>query len=168
MVFMSLCPWIPGKTGLAKGAFLDIIIGVVLIGTELLHSGKGNPVRVHLIMALVMIPLYGLDLGGLSSVMPAYLEPILGKLGIGTIGNIALAGSVSNELLNGYRELSYNRALCKGCRSCEEVCPQGVWDMEGSKCAVMANKKACTACRACVVQCKSGAIQVPRVEKMTA
>ena len=151
-----------------KAILLDVIVGVVLIATEVLFEAEGNPIRPYLVITMVLIPLYGLDLGGASSTMRADMEPLLARFGVRAIGNIALAGSMRIELLNGDRELSYNRELCKGCRSCEELCPQGVWDIDESKRAVLAHKKDCTACLACLVQCESGAIRVPRAGSMAA
>jgi NAD-dependent dihydropyrimidine dehydrogenase PreA subunit len=168
VVLLSLCPWIPVKAGFMKAVFLEVIVGVVFIAMEVFFGANGNPIRPSLIIAMVLIAVFGLDLGGASSTMRADIEPLLARFGVKAIGNIALAGSIRTELLNGYRELSYDRELCKGCRSCEELCPQGVWDIDESKRAVLARKEDCTACLACLVQCESGAIQAPRVERMAA
>jgi len=107
---------------------------------------------------MVMLLVYGTELGGLSSTLPSDLDPFLARLGIGAIGNAAFAGSVRTELLNGFRALSFYEDLCVGCKCCAEVCPQGVWEIGDSCKAVLARQKDCTACRACLVQCKSGAI----------
>ena len=163
VVYFSLCPWIPGKNGFRKAIFFDVIIVGALIATESFFRTENNVFRVYLIFAMIIIPLYGLELGGMASTMPSDLDPFLGKLGIIRIGNVAFAGAIRTELLNGQRELSYDRELCKGCGTCTEICPQGVWDMDESKRAVLAHKEACTACRACLVQCEEGAIQAPKV-----
>ena len=163
ILFISFCPWIPGKTGHIKALWIDIILGIILIGTVLFSEIEGYPIRTYLIMALVIFPLYGLDLGGMSSTMPANLEPILARFGISSIGNIAIAGTIRMDLLNGYRRLSYDRDVCIGCRSCEEVCPRGVWGMDEGKRAVLKREERCTACGGCLVQCESGAIQTEKV-----
>lgn len=164
VVFISFCLWIPGRNGLMKALFLDAILGATLIVTEFFFGFQDNPVRPHFIIAMVMLPMLGFDLGGMSSTMTAFMEPFLARFGLSAIGNIAISGTVRIEVLTGHRELSYNREICQGCRSCEEVCPQGVWDIDGTKRAVLARKKECTACQACLVQCESGAIQAPRIE----
>ena len=164
VVYFSLCPWIPGKNGLRKAIFLDVIFILVFILTEYYFGTGNNVFRTYLIFAMIITPIYGLELGGMASTMPSDLDPFLARLGIGRIGNVAFAGTIRTELLNGKRELSYNRELCKGCRSCAEVCPQGVWVMDESKHAVLAHREACTACRACLVQCEPGAIQAPKVK----
>lgn len=167
VVFMSLCPWIPGEKGIAKAVFCEAVLLAMLVAFELLFDPKTNPFRLHLIIAMVIMPIYALELGGLASTMPSDLDPVLAKLGIGAIGNVAFAGTIRTELLNGYRELTYDRQLCKGCRSCEEVCPQGVWKIGEDKRAEMAQKNRCTACRACLVQCESGAIRTQRTAPLS-
>lgn len=164
VVYFSLCPWIPGKNGFRKAIFLDVILVGILITTESFFGREDNVFRVYLIFAMIIIPLYGLELGGMASTMPSDLDPFLARLGIGRIGNVAFAGTIRTELLNGQRELSYKRELCKGCKSCAEICPQGVWNMDDSKRAVLDHREACTACRACLVQCEEGAIQAPKVK----
>ena len=119
-------------------------------------------------MAMVIIPVYALELGGLASTMPSDLDAVLAKFGVGAIGNFAFAGTIRTELLNGYRELTYDPQTCKSCRSCEEVCPQGVWKIGEDKRAEMAQKNRCTACRGCLVQCESGAIQALRTAALGA
>lgn len=163
IVFMSLCPWIPGRRGITKAFFVDAVLVSTLMIIEVSLKQYISQLRLFLIIALVMIPVYGLELGGLASTMKSDLDPFLAKLGIGAVGNVAFAGTVRTELLNGYRELTYNEDLCIGCRSCAEVCPQGVWKMGKNNKAEVVNKEACTACRACLVQCKTEAIQAPRV-----
>ena len=165
-VFMSLCPWIPGQRGIAKAIFCNAILAVVLVAFELFFDSNLNPYRIQLIIAMVMILIYGLELGGLASTMPSDLDPFLARWGMGAIGNVTFAGTIRTELLNGYRELISERQLCKGCRSCEEVCPQGVWEIDEEKRAKLAKEGGCTACRACLVQCESGAIQAAKVEAL--
>jgi NAD-dependent dihydropyrimidine dehydrogenase PreA subunit len=168
VVFMSLCPWIPGERGITKAIFCDGVILAILLSIELLFDSNTHPFSIHLIIAMVMIPIYGLELGGIASTMPSDLDPFLARCGISAIGNVAFANTIRTELLNGYRELSYNQKLCKGCRSCAEVCPQGIWDIDENKRAVLAHKEACTACRACLMQCESGAIEAPLTDSMSA
>jgi NAD-dependent dihydropyrimidine dehydrogenase PreA subunit len=156
--FMLACLWLPGRIGLTKALYLDALLGVALIVSEILSQGP-SPLRPHLLIAMVMFLLYGSELGGLASTLPSDLDPFLARLGIGAVGNIAWAGTVRTELLNGYRELTYHPELCNGCRRCFEVCPQGVWQMDANKRAIFARRDDCTACRACLEQCKTGAIE---------
>jgi NAD-dependent dihydropyrimidine dehydrogenase PreA subunit len=156
--FMLACPWLPGRIGLTKAIFVDVLLAGALLASEILSPGP-SPVRADLIIAMVMLLVYGAELGGLASTLPSDLDPFLARLGVGAVGNVYFAGTVRTELLNGYRELTYDRDLCDGCRRCFEVCPQGVWKMDAKKRAVFAHQEDCTACRACLVQCRPAAIQ---------
>jgi hypothetical protein len=149
LLFMLACPWLPGRRGITKVLFVNIVLAGVLLASELLSPGA-SPVRADLIVAMVMLLFYGSELGGLAPTLPSDLDPFLARLGIGAVGNVDLAGTVRTELLNGYRELIYERGLCNGCRRCFELCPQGVWEMDGDKLAVFARCEDCTACRACL------------------
>ena len=164
LLFMLTSPWIPGKRGLTKVLFFEMPLGVLLFVWELIGRSSGFSVRADIIIAMAMFFLYGSELGGLAPNMKSELDPFLAKLGVGAIGNVALAGAVRTEILNGYRELTYDQDKCIGCRCCVEVCPVAVWgfDKEAKK-AVFGKRYACTACRACLVQCPSGAIQAPLV-----
>ncbi len=164
LAFLSLCPWIPGKKGIEKAIFCDAFLLAMLLTFELLPGFDPRLFRTFLIIAMVMIPVYGLELGGISSTMKSDLDPFLARRGIGAIGNISFAGTVRTELLNGYRILTSDRGICKGCRTCTEVCPQGVWQMGEDNRAEMVKKDACTGCRACLVQCETGAIRAPAVQ----
>ena len=159
LFFMLACPWLPGKRGLTKAIFVDVILVIALIIYESLDIQSTLSVRADLIIAMVMMLLYGTELGGLASSMPSDLDPFLARLGVGAIGNVAFAGTIRTELLNGFRVLTYYRESCIGCCSCTEVCPQGVWDLDDEKKAVFAHREDCTACRACLVQCEGGAIK---------
>ena len=166
LVFFLACPWIPGKNGPRKVLFLEAILGGVLLAGELAGSGNTGALRADLIIAMVMTAIYGTELGGLAPTLPSEFDPFLARMGIGAIGNVALAGTVRTQILNGERVLSYDRSLCIGCRECSEVCPLGVWEFDESrKKAVFARKELCTACRACLVQCQSGAVSAPEKSK---
>jgi len=156
--FMLAAPWLPGKTGIKKAMLLDIglFIPLLILWDQGLLSG--NSIGANIIIFMVMLLVDGAELGGLASTMPSDLDPFLSRLGIGNVGNVALAGTVRTELLNGYRELYYEHGKCRGCKSCTEICPQGVWEMGADKKAVFAKREKCTACRACLKQCDTGAI----------
>jgi len=48
---------------------------------------------------------------------------------------------------------------CKGCKSCIEVCPVGVFVIEKSK-TIVKKPEECIQCRACEVSCPNKAIKV--------
>ncbi len=158
--FMLACPWLPGKTGLAKALYLDVLIGAGLIAAELWGGPLDSRIRADLIIAMAMLLLYGSELGGLASTMPSDLAPFLARLGVNAIGNVAFADTMRTDLLNGYRKLSIATERCESCEDCTEVCPLQVWDRDEEQRAVLARIEDCTAC---VMQCKSGAIKAAKV-----
>ncbi len=168
LVFFLICPWLPGRRGPTKVLVLVAPLAGLWLASGLLAEPAAGAGRTELIIAMAMIALYGLELGGLASTMASELDPLLARLGVGAVGNVAFAGTIRTELLNGLRELTHDRDRCRGCRGCSEICPQGVWEMDDGSRAVMARREACTACRACLVQCPTGAIQAPRVGRNAA
>ena len=165
LFFMLACPWLPGNRGLTKAIFVDVILGISLIVYEVSGVQSTLSIRADLIIAMVMLLLYGTELGGLASTMPSDLDPFLARLGIGAIGNVSFAGTIRTELLNGFRVLKHDPDHCIGCRNCTEVCPQGVWHMDEKKRAVPAHMEQCTACRACLVQCEGDAIKAEPISE---
>lgn len=55
--------------------------------------------------------------------------------------------------------LQYNKDRCTGCGMCVEVCPHGVFSMNGKK-AIVEDRDACMECGACMKNCAFGAISV--------
>jgi len=81
VVFMLASPWLPGRRGITKVLLLDLVLGGALVGTELLLEG-GSPLRADLIIAMVMLLVYGSELGGLAPTAPSDLDPFLARIGI--------------------------------------------------------------------------------------
>lgn len=162
VIFILACPWIPGKRGVTKVLFLNGILAVPLLTTWLVPALDSGRIRAALIMTMAMFLIYGFELGGMASTMASELDPLLARVGVGALGNLAFAGSVRTDLLNGNRKLAWDRSTCIGCRRCVEICPQAVWEMDEKTRAVLARREDCTACRACLVQCESGAIRADR------
>lgn len=61
--------------------------------------------------------------------------------------------------LTGVATLEHYPDKCTGCGRCIEVCPHGVFEMDG-KLAHIVDKDLCMECGACAVNCKPGAISV--------
>lgn len=64
-------------------------------------------------------------------------------------------------MLNSYtvNTLEYDETKCTGCRTCTEVCPHRVFEMDQGK-ASLARREACMECGACALNCSAGAISV--------
>ena len=163
LFFFLTCPWLPGKRGLAKLILPEIALGSLWVGSLILDPAGSSILRVNIVVAMTMLLIFGTELGGIAATMRSDLDPFLARLGIGSIGNLSFAGSVRTELLNGTRQLIYDRDCCIGCRSCAEICPQAVWKIDADNRAVFAHMESCTACRACLIQCQGGAINAQPV-----
>lgn len=55
--------------------------------------------------------------------------------------------------------LQYEVSKCTGCGQCVQVCPHGVFAMDGNR-ATVADRGACMECGACALNCAFGAIEV--------
>jgi len=75
-------------------------------------------------IAMIMIPVYGLEPGGLASTMPSDLNPFLARFGVSNIGNVEFTDTTRTELLSDYKLLTYDRDKCIGYNTCSEICPQ--------------------------------------------
>ncbi len=64
-----------------------------------------------------------------------------------------------SRYLEGVVSLALDRAVCTGCGRCVEVCPHGVFAIEGMK-AQLADRDACIECGACAKNCPVAAISV--------
>lgn len=61
--------------------------------------------------------------------------------------------------LSNVSTLEYDQSKCTGCTMCTQVCPHGIFEMEGKK-ARVTDKDLCMECGACMRNCASGAITV--------
>jgi len=61
--------------------------------------------------------------------------------------------------LSNVTTLQYEAARCTGCGRCAEVCPHGVFSLDGRK-AGLGDKDLCMECGACFRNCEAQAIRV--------
>lgn len=66
---------------------------------------------------------------------------------------------VPHRYLKDVATLVLHAEKCIGCGRCEEVCPHGVFEMDGRK-AVVTDKDLCMECGACALNCPLNAITV--------
>lgn len=57
--------------------------------------------------------------------------------------------------------LEFDVERCTGCRVCTQVCPHGVFAMDGNR-AKIVDRGACMECGACALNCPYGAISVEK------
>lgn len=55
--------------------------------------------------------------------------------------------------------LRFDVEKCTGCQVCTQVCPHGVFAMDGNR-ATIVDRGACMECGACALNCAFGAIEV--------
>ncbi|MCL2544838.1 MAG: 4Fe-4S binding protein [Clostridia bacterium] len=66
---------------------------------------------------------------------------------------------MTHHYLQNVATLSLAGEKCIGCGKCTEVCPHGVFEMDGRK-AKIADKDRCMECGACALNCPASAIEV--------
>lgn len=62
--------------------------------------------------------------------------------------------------IEGVTTLALDVDKCTGCGRCLEVCPHGVFVLDGGKRAMIVDKDACMECGACQRNCAFGALSV--------
>jgi len=66
---------------------------------------------------------------------------------------------MKHRYLNNVTTLKYDINKCVGCGRCTEVCPHGVFEIDGKK-ALITDKDLCMECGACALNCPAKAIEV--------
>jgi ferredoxin len=157
--------FVPGSVGLVKTLVLGLVgvAGVVLWSLVLGHWEIGSLVGWGLgILAIALV--LGFDLEGTS---PLQAGATVSYWVARWPGVLKLWKLVGYELELPFT-LRVDADLCKGCKTCVEVCPKGVYEiyrLDGAACNGQAGQKsrvahvaACEQCTACVKQCPERAI----------
>ena len=66
---------------------------------------------------------------------------------------------MKEKYLKNVTTLAFNAGKCTGCGKCTEVCPHGVFGLDGKKVRLV-EKDLCMECGACALNCSANAIEV--------
>jgi NAD-dependent dihydropyrimidine dehydrogenase PreA subunit len=150
--------FVPGSVGLVKTTVLGLVgvAGVVAWGLGIGDWGLGRIVGWSLGILGVAFVL-GFDLEGTS---PLEAGATVSYWAARWPGILKVWGLIGYEL-----ELPFTLAVdaerCRGCRTCVEICPTGVFELyqlDGRQKSRIAHPAACEQCTACVKQCPERAI----------
>jgi NAD-dependent dihydropyrimidine dehydrogenase PreA subunit len=150
--------YVPGAVGLAKSLVLGLIgvAGVAAYGLLVGEWEVGSIVGWSLgILAVAAV--LGFDLDGSG---PLHAGSTVAYWGRNWQWVLDIWAKFGYELEEHF-ELQVDRALCKGCATCVQVCPKGVFElyhMDGRQRSWVAYPEECEQCTACVKQCPERAI----------
>lgn len=157
VLMYSLYPYLPGKTGYMKLLSCEVtILALFIVNILLVHQTQYDYL---LYSAMIIVPLIGIDWGGVSSEYVSNLDPLLAKLGIKKIGVAEFKGTERMSLLTNDKAICFAPERCIGCGLCREVCPKAIYTIDrNSHKATITNFDQCIKCRACTMQCPTKAI----------
>ncbi len=150
--------FVPGPVGLVKTMLLGLlgVVGVVVYGLAIGDWGLGVILGWSLGILAVAMAL-GFDLDGTSPLEAGSTVAYWGRKWPGIFRLWAMIGFE----LEPWFTLQVDRDLCRGCTTCVEVCPRGVFELyrlDGKQKSRVARFERCEQCTACVKQCPEGAI----------
>ena len=150
--------FVPGAVGMVKTLVLGMlgVIGVAAYGLVIGHWPSGLVTLVSLgILAVALV--LGFDLEGTS---PLQAGATVSFWAARLPGVLKLWARIGYELEAPF-PLQVDPARCKGCKTCVEVCPKGVFELyrlDGRQKSRVARMAGCEQCTACVKQCPERAI----------
>jgi NAD-dependent dihydropyrimidine dehydrogenase PreA subunit len=158
LLYDQVMAYVPGPVGMVKSVVIGLlgIVGVVAYGLMLGGWSAVTLAGWSLAFLLVAIAL-GFDLDGTSPLRPGGTVAYYARRWPGIMKLWALIGY---DLEMPFR-LSLDADLCRGCKTCLEVCPKavfGLYSLNGSQKSRLVRPEACVQCTACVKQCPEMAI----------
>jgi NAD-dependent dihydropyrimidine dehydrogenase PreA subunit len=66
---------------------------------------------------------------------------------------------MKHRYLENVSTLTFDAMKCIGCGRCTEVCPHGVFDLDGKKARII-DRDSCMECGACALNCPVSALEV--------
>jgi NAD-dependent dihydropyrimidine dehydrogenase PreA subunit len=150
--------FVPGPVGLVKTLILGLIgvAGVVAYGLAVGEWSTGSLIGWSLAILSVALVL-GFDLDGTS---PLCAGATVAYYAQKWPGILKLWGLIGYELEMPFT-LELDPELCRGCKTCVEVCPKGVFQLyrlDGRQKSRVYQFEECEQCTACVKQCPERAI----------
>lgn len=144
---------IPGKTGWGQALFSAVLIVAVWAGVDGLVRADPLAHRGWLLATFAIFLAAGLDLAGTASPRKSDPEMWMHRLGLGGFG-----GAFAERDLGA---IALDEDRCRGCRSCFEICPVGVFgELSPDRKTTFHDRDACFACHACVTQCPEDALSL--------
>ena len=142
---------IPGKTGWGQALFSAALISILwsaidwyTIGSPLAHWG-------WFIAVFIIFFLAGFDLAGVASARKSDAEMMMHRLGFKSFGSLFSEKNIG--------EVSVDNKKCKGCKTCTNICPVGVFgELDPDSKILFKDRNDCFACGACVKQCSEKAL----------
>lgn len=143
---------IPGKTGWGQAVLAAAMcvlgwasLDWALLDDPLQHWG-------WFLAAFAIFLAGGLDLAGIATARKSDPEQLLIRIGVKRLGSLYNEKTLGN--------ISLDHQKCKGCGTCREICPLGVFgDLEQSGKTAIRAPNVCFACGACVKQCPESALR---------
>jgi NAD-dependent dihydropyrimidine dehydrogenase PreA subunit len=146
---------IPGKTGWGQAMLAALV--VVLAWTGIDGYLRGNPFA-HwgwLVATFLVFFAAGFDIAGTLSPRTSDAEQMMQRLGFKRFGSLFVETEGGTVVLDTLK--------CRGCLTCREVCPVGVFsNLDSNKKVGFKDQEACFGCGACVKQCPEGALGLGR------
>jgi NAD-dependent dihydropyrimidine dehydrogenase PreA subunit len=156
--FDQVMRFVPGPVGLVKTLALGLlgVVGVVAFGLAIGDWSTGSMVGWSLgILGVALI--LGFDLDGTSPLNAGATVAYYARKWPGVLKLWALIGYDLEMPFT----LEVDPQKCKGCQTCVEVCPKGVfalYRLDGRQKSWVARMGECEQCTACVKQCPERAI----------
>jgi 2-oxoglutarate ferredoxin oxidoreductase subunit delta len=150
--------YVPGPVGLVKTLVLGLVGALSVAAYGLTVGGWSTGAIAGWSLAIVAVALVlGFDLDGSSPLNAGSTVAFWGRKWPWVLDIWAKFGYELEE----HFALQVDRQLCKGCTTCGEVCPKGVFEfyrLDGRQKSWVAHPEQCEQCTACVKQCPEGAI----------
>jgi NAD-dependent dihydropyrimidine dehydrogenase PreA subunit len=150
--------FVPGTVGMVKALLLGLlgVLGIAAYGLVIGHWSPAATTGWSLGLLAVALVL-GFDLEGTS---PLQAGATVGYWAARWPGILQLWSRIGYELEMPFT-LEVDAERCKGCKTCVEVCPKGVFELyrlNGKLKSRVAHMADCEQCTACVKQCPECAI----------